>query len=289
MDGLVIVDKPRGMTSFDVVATLRRAFHERRCGHTGTLDPLATGILPLCFGQATKLVQLLSGQDKKYEVQLALGVETDTLDADGQVTRTAPVPELQIEEVGKMLAARCGASLQTPPMYSAVKVQGRRLYELAREGKTVDREPRPVTLYDARLLDWTNDSLLIALHCSKGFFVRVFVEEIGRALGCGAHVQSLRRTAVGPFAIAQATPLKDFLTAPDMLRSRVLSIRDALAGMPVLRLTSVQARRARHGASLKLDTPDGTLVLADEVGEPIALVDSLQGVFKYRWVLNAHA
>jgi tRNA pseudouridine55 synthase len=209
MDGVLVIDKPSGPTSFDVVRQVRSLLKLKKVGHTGTLDPMATGVLPLCLGEATKVAGFITEGDKAYDATVRLGAETDTQDAQGQVTAQAPVPPLTPALLESALARFRGSFDQVPPMYSAVKVAGKRLYELARAGEEVERAARHVTVYELVLRDYSADRLQLSVRCSKGFFVRTLAFDLGRALGCGAHLEALRRTHSGPFTLARSLPLAD--------------------------------------------------------------------------------
>ncbi len=202
--GILLLDKPSGMTSNGALQATKRIFGAAKAGHTGALDPLATGVLPLCFGEATKFSQYLLDSDKRYWTEIRLGVRTDSGDADGEVLETRPVPALTEAAVDAALEAFRGDIQQVPSMYSALKHKGQPLYKLARQGITVEREARTVTVYENRLLGLKGDRLTLEIACSKGTYVRTIAEDLGEALGCGAHVTALRRTAVGPFRLEQA-------------------------------------------------------------------------------------
>jgi tRNA pseudouridine55 synthase len=228
-NGVLLVDKPTGITSHDVVGRLRRVTGERRIGHGGTLDPLATGLLPVFLGPATKLSPFVTGHDKGYETSARLGVRTDTLDADGTVLSESPVdPALDAARLEPVLDRFRGLIDQQPPMHSAVKVDGRRLYEHARQGREVDRPARQVVIHHLRLLSFESPELRLDVRCSKGTYIRQLVADIGEALGCGAHVTALRRTLVGSHEGSEATPLGD-LTDPDAVARALIPPRDYVA------------------------------------------------------------
>ncbi len=215
--GVCIVDKPAGWTSHDVVARARRLIGTRRVGHAGTLDPMATGVLVLGVGRATRLLNLITGVDKVYEATIRFGVETDTLDAEGTVTAEHDMPEPEPDAVAAAAAALTGALLQVPPMVSAIQVGGRRLHELAREGIEVEREARPVVVHRFDLHPSEDPFLWHAqVHCSSGTYVRSLAADLGTALGGGAHLASLRRTAVGPFTLDEARPLEELELLPPL-------------------------------------------------------------------------
>lgn len=197
--GIVLLDKPQGLTSNQALQKVKRIFDARKAGHTGSLDPLATGMLPVCLGEATKISGYLLNADKRYTATCKLGVRTDSADADGNVIATCPVPALSKADIEKVLAQFTGELQQIPPMHSALKRDGVPLYKLAHQGIEVEREARAITVYRLDLLEFDGDMLNIDIHCSKGTYVRTVVEDIGNSLGCGAHITALRRLQVDPF------------------------------------------------------------------------------------------
>jgi tRNA pseudouridine55 synthase len=207
--GVLVIDKPAGLTSHDVVARLRRLTGEQRVGHAGTLDPMATGVLPVCVGQATRLLEYLSQAGKTYLAEVALGVQTETDDLEGAILRTAPVPDLSAEQVRAVLAGFEGPQLQAPPAYAAIKVGGRKLYELARAGQAADVPPRPVTIERLALLDWSPPAMRLLVDCSKGTYIRSLARDIGARIGCGGYLHRLRRTRTGPFCLEDAWTLEE--------------------------------------------------------------------------------
>ena len=245
--GVLLLDKPLGLTSNDALQKARRLFSAAKGGHTGTLDPLASGLLPLCFGEATKFSADLFDADKTYETTLKLGVTTDSGDAEGQVTGTftVDVPESAILPV---LQRFTGDQLQVPPMHSALKRDGRPLYELARQGIEVERAPRAVTIHAIDCLGFTGDTLSLRVHCSKGTYIRVLGEDIGRALGCGAHLIALRRTRVGDLDLEGAVTLQTLIDTDEAERGRYLAPVDALLrSLPVHRVDGEAEQRFSHG------------------------------------------
>ncbi|HLW73782.1 MAG TPA: tRNA pseudouridine(55) synthase TruB [Gammaproteobacteria bacterium] len=202
--GVLLLDKPVGLTSNDALQRVKRLFAANKAGHTGSLDPLASGMLPVCFGEATKVSGFLLDADKYYVVTCRLGERTATADAEGEVVETKPVPALDEATLSRALAKFRGEILQVPPMYSALRHQGQRLYDLAREGVEVPREPRPVTIHELILKGWSTDSLTLEVRCSKGTYIRTLVEDVAAALGTCGHVTILRRLAVGPFTLEAA-------------------------------------------------------------------------------------
>ena len=210
MDGIVIVDKPQDWTSQDVTARLRRVFNTRRIGHGGTLDPMATGVLPVFVGRATRGVEFFEHAEKTYETVLRLGLTTDTEDITGTMLTEAPVSVID-EQVEAALAAFRGQIMQIPPMYSALKVNGQKLCDLARKGKTVERQPRPITIHELALLERTENTLRLRVRCSKGTYIRTLCKDIGEQLGCGGCMESLRRVSAGEYTIDEAVPLQELL------------------------------------------------------------------------------
>jgi tRNA pseudouridine55 synthase len=212
ISGILNVDKPAGMTSHDVVDRVRQMSSQRRVGHAGTLDPLATGVLIVCLGQATRVAEYLMASDKVYQAQIRLGVTTDTHDAEGEVTATAEV-DVGEEEVREALASFVGSIQQMPPMYSALKREGTPLYKLARQGITVEREARSVEIYNIELLDWMPPLFTVQVECSPGTYIRALARDLGQKLDCGAHLQSLTRLASGQFTLEEAVSLDELAEA----------------------------------------------------------------------------
>ena len=225
LDGVLLVDKAPGMTSHDVVAITRRALNMKKVGHCGTLDPLATGLLIIVLGRGTKIQDLLMAEDKEYVGTMQLGVTTDSQDSDGQVVETRPVPELSREQIEAAFAKFQGDFYQMPPMVSAIKKDGVPLYKLARQGKTVEREPRFVHVYGHEIQAVRLPEIDFRVVCSKGFYVRTYAFDIGNELGCGAHLRSLRRTKSGKFTLEHAVTVEDLKTKPAAeLAAKILSL-----------------------------------------------------------------
>ncbi len=267
MNGVLVIDKPEGPTSFDVVRKVRHALRIKKVGHTGTLDPLATGVLPLCLGDATKIAGFITEGDKSYDAVVTLGAETDTQDCQGKILKSAPVPALSKELLEAALQRFRGAFAQLPPMFSAVKVDGRRLYEAARAGEEVERETRQVTVHELLLRDFSATELRLSVRCSKGFFVRTLAHDLGQVLGCGAHIKALRRTASGPFQLQQAVPLAEFLEkvqggAADEFAARLVPMAVALGEMPALAVDPEEATRVSHGVPLERKAAGRVRVMA---------------------------
>jgi tRNA pseudouridine55 synthase len=240
-EGIVLVDKPRGVTSHDCVAMVRRALGTRKVGHAGTLDPMATGLLIVGIGRATRLLRFLGDLPKTYEGSARLGEETDTLDAEGTILRTAEVRATRAE-VGRACAALVGTSMQRPPAYSAVKVGGRKLYEAARQGETLEAEPRGIRVDAFEVASFDGRDVGFRVVCSGGTYVRVLLADVGSALGCGAHLAELRRTRIGPFGVEDGVP-------PDR-PGTPLPLERAVAHLPRLDLHDDEARAASNGSVL---------------------------------------
>lgn len=247
VDGVLLLDKPGGMTSNSALQGARRLFSAAKAGHTGTLDPLATGLLPLCFGEATKFSADLLEADKTYEADLLFGATTDTGDAEGEVVESRPV-SFSGADLERALLRFVGAIEQIPPMYSALKRNGRPLYELARQGVEVARAARAVTIHELVLLDHAHDRCRLRVRCSKGTYVRTLAADIGELLGCGAHLTALRRTAVGPLRLADALTLDSIAALAEERRGELLLAPDALLqSLPAVELDAVAMARFMHG------------------------------------------
>ena len=252
VDGVLLLDKPIGLSSNDALQKARRLFSAAKGGHTGTLDPLATGLLPLCFGEATKFSADLLDADKTYEAIIKLGVTTDSGDAEGQVIATAAV-EVSEADIVRVLPRFAGDIQQIPPMHSALKRNGRPLYELARQGIEVERAPRAVTIHAIDLLAFSGDTLTLRVACSKGTYIRVLAADIGAALGCGAHLTGLRRTVVGDLDLANAVTLAELEALDESGRAGHLQAVDALLHtLPVVTVEGEAAERFRHGNPVDL-------------------------------------
>ncbi len=276
VDGILILDKDRGVSSNKALQQVRNLFRARKAGHCGSLDPLATGVLPICLGQATRFADYLLGADKRYRATCRLGVVTTTGDAEGEVLERKPAA-VSRAGVERTLADFRGPIEQVPPMYSALKHEGRRLYHLAREGKTVERAARRVEIHALELEALTQDELVLTVHCSKGTYIRTLAEDIGAELGCGAHLLALRRLAVTPFDERDAldfTALKALAqSAPGELDRRLLPVAAALARFPEVRLHADEATAIRHGQRLpdNADLAPGLCRLYADDGEFIGL------------------
>lgn len=278
MNGIVIVDKPQGWTSQDVAARLRRVYSTRRIGHGGTLDPMATGVLPVFVGRATRGVEFFEHAEKTYETVLLLGKTTDTQDVTGTVLaeKEPAVTEAQIEAV---LPKFRGEILQVPPMYSALKVNGKKLYELARKGQEVERAARPITIYSLVNLGFDGLRLRLRVQCSKGTYIRTLCQDIGDALGCGGCMEALRRTSAGEYSIEEAVPLETLLESEHP--ERYLKGLDSMfTEYPAVRLTPNQETRCRNGNPFSSPLPQGTYRAYSRSGEFLMLAKVEDGVMK---------
>lgn len=279
MDGIVNLLKPPGMTSHDVVYAVRRALGIKKVGHTGTLDPGVAGVLPICVGRATRLAEFIAGEDKAYRAEITFGVTTDTQDSFGVVLEEKEAAHLGRGDVAYMLTRFSGPIMQVPPMVSAVKVGGKRLYELAREGVEVERQARPVTIHRLQLLDFRPGPRPVAyvdVVCSKGTYIRTLAADIGAALGVGAHMSYLVRTRSGPFTLEEAATMEELAAG----QATMLSPAAALGAMPRATVTGPAAERLKHGVAprLRLEEPPGTTVaLQDAAGDLLALAEVVEG------------
>lgn len=251
VNGILLLDKPVGITSNSALQKVKRLFDARKAGHTGNLDPLASGLLPICLGEATKLSAFLLDADKVYEGTCKLGVRTASADAEGEVIETRPVGNIEEARVREVLESFLGDIEQIPPMHSAIKIDGQPLYKLAHQGIEIERKPRRVTIHDLMLERCEGDELDIRVHCSKGTYIRTLAEDIGEALGCGAHLSRLRRTAVGPFHEQPMVTLEqlEVLVSEGVsaLDAKLLPMEEALAKWPSLQLTETTTYYIRQG------------------------------------------
>jgi tRNA pseudouridine55 synthase len=262
--GILLLDKRLGVSSNKALQEVRHLFNANKAGHTGSLDPLATGLLPLCFGEATKVSALMLDDNKRYQVLVQLGVMTDTGDAEGSIIETKPVPDLSIEQIQACLQQFTGEIDQIPPMYSALKHNGRKLYELAREGKTIERKARRITIFELKLLtDFQAearkpDQLRLEVFCSKGTYIRSLAEDIGHALGCGGTVNELRRLEAGQFNIEDAMTIEQLraLSEQDLFQA-LINVDKPLEALRCVHLSEVQAISIKYGQSINL-APDLT-------------------------------
>lgn len=249
VSGVLVVDKPVGLTSHDVVQIIRRGTGIRRAGHTGTLDPRASGVLVVLVGPAVRLSEYVSASDKRYQATIRLGSSTDTYDSEGSITNSAAVGEISEEEFDEILQQFVGEMEQVPPPYSAVKVKGRKAYEMAREGEEVDLEPRMINVYSLEVLEWAPPEAVIDVYCSSGTYVRSLAHDLGKSLGTGAHLVGLRRTKSGRFTLRDAVPLRRLQEAFDAGNwyQYLIPAAEALADWPMVELDADQVELVRHG------------------------------------------
>ena len=276
MNGIVIVDKPQGWTSQDVTARLRRVYATRRIGHGGTLDPMATGVLPVFVGRATRGVEFFEHAEKTYETVLLLGRTTDTQDVTGTVLAEKAV-RLSPADIEKVLPRFRGDILQVPPMYSALKVNGRKLYELARKGQEVERQPRPITVFELTNLGFDGTRLSLRVRCSKGTYIRTLCQDIGEALGCGGCMEALRRVRAGEYGIEDAVPLEKLLESETPERY-LRGLDTMFAHCPAVTLTANQEKRCRNGNPFSSPLPQGTYRAYSQSGEFLMLAKVEDGV-----------
>lgn len=259
--GIVLLDKRLGVSSNRALQEVRHLFNANKAGHTGNLDPMATGLLPLCFGEATKVSALMLDDNKRYQVLVQLGVMTDTGDAEGIVIETKPVPDLSTEDIQACLQQFTGEIEQIPPMYSALKHNGKKLYELAREGKTIERRARRIKIFELKLLDFSKDWLILEVFCSKGTYIRSLAEDIGHTLGCGGTVKLLRRLEAGQFSIEQAKTIEQLTAMSEQdLFQCLINVDKPLEALPSVYLSDEQAIAIKYGQSINfLGASDSSL------------------------------
>ena len=284
MNGIVIVDKPQGWTSQDVTARLRRVFNTRRIGHGGTLDPMATGVLPVFVGRATRGVEFFEHAEKTYETVLRLGLTTDTEDISGTVLseQDAFVTGEQLEAV---LQNFRGEIMQVPPMYSALKINGQKLVDLARKGREVERQPRPITIHELTLLGMEADGIHLRVRCSKGTYIRTLCKDIGEALGCGGCMAALRRVTAGEYTIEESVPLQTLLETEDP-EQYLRPVDSMFRNYPAVTLTEKQELRCRNGNSFSIQLEDGTYRAYGKDGEFLMLAkvdDGVMSTIKSFW------
>jgi tRNA pseudouridine55 synthase len=272
VNGWLVLDKPVGMTSTHAVSRLKRIFNAKKAGHAGTLDPLASGILPVALGEATKTVPFVQDGEKAYRFTIAWGAETDTDDSDGKVVR-ASAERPAIDAVVELLPRFVGTILQTPPAFSAIKIAGERAYDIARDGESVEIAPRPVTIHSLELIHGDAEACELEARCGKGTYVRAIARDLGRLLGCFGHVAQLRRTRVGPFVEADAASLAELEESPEAAARALLSVEAGLSELPCVIVDRNGAARLRRGQSLLLrgrDAPLEGIAYAACGGVPVA-------------------
>ena len=292
--GVFLLDKPQGVSSNDIMQKVKRLFKANKAGHTGALDPLATGMLPICLGEATKFSQFLLDSDKRYVVTAKLGERTDTSDAEGQVVQSREVNVAEADILAALSAFR-GEILQVPTMFSALKHNGKPLYEYARAGITVEREARPITIFELKFIDYQAPFLTLEVHCSKGTYIRTLVDDLGEALGCGAHVTMLRRLAVADYPIEEMMPIEDLALLADSFPSGeldrlLLPMDTAVASLPQLNLTAEQTKAVGFGQRVKFENPQalsGLVRLFSENGQFLGIAEITAGnIFRPNRMVN---
>ena len=276
MNGIVIIDKPEGWTSQDVVSKLRGVLHTKRIGHGGTLDPMATGVLPVFVGRGTRAVEFFEHAEKCYETVLRFGITTDTEDITGTVLEEKPVSVTR-QQLEAALEQFRGDIQQIPPMYSALKINGQKLCDLARKGKEVERTPRTITIMALTLLEFTGNTARLRVACSKGTYIRTLCKDIGERLGCGGCMESLRRVQAGAYTIDEAIPLSQLVESDDPERY-LRPVDTMFVQYPSVTLTEKQALRCRNGNSFSITLPEGTYRAYDEAGAFLMLAKVESGV-----------
>ena len=273
MNGIIIIDKPQEWTSNDVVSRLRRVFNTRRIGHGGTLDPMATGVLPVFVGRATRGVEFFEHAEKVYEATIRFGLTTDTEDITGKTITECEV-HLTEEDLLAVLPKFRGDILQVPPMYSAIKVNGQKLYDLARKGREVERQPRPITIHELELLEFTGNEARLRVRCSKGTYIRTLCKDIGEALGCGGCMAALRRVEAGEYTLEGSIPLRQLLDISEAggdVEHLLRPVDTMFASHRKLSLNEKQARLVKNGNAFASDCADGTYRVYAPDGEFLAL------------------
>ena len=276
MNGIVIVDKPQDWTSQDVTARLRRVFNTRRIGHGGTLDPMATGVLPVFVGRATRGVEFFEHAEKTYEATIRLGLTTDTEDTSGEVLTRQEV-SLTEEEFLAILPRFRGEIMQVPPMYSALKINGQKLVDLARKGKTVERQPRPITIHELECVEFSGETARLRVRCSKGTYIRTLCKDIGEALGCGGCMAALRRVRAGEYTAAESVPLQQLLDSENP-EQYLRPVDSMFRNYPAVKLTPKQETRCRNGNSFSVSMEAGTYRAYGQNGEFLMLAKVEDGV-----------
>ncbi len=249
MDGIFNINKPAGMTSHDVVAIIRKHLKQKRVGHAGTLDPLASGVLPICVGQATRVAEYLSESGKAYQADINFGTATDTYDAEGAITATASTADLTLNMIEETLKQFQGPQMQYPPLYSAIKIHGQPAYKRARAGEAIELEPRPIVIYALEILAWIPPRLTLAIECSKGTYIRSLAHDLGSETGCYAYLEALVRTRSGPFMLSESISLEQFADAieTNTLQHYSFPFDKALEQYPAIKLDPETVERVKHG------------------------------------------
>ena len=282
MNGIIIIDKPQEWTSNDVVSRLRRVFNTRRIGHGGTLDPMATGVLPVFVGRATRGVEFFEHAEKVYETTIRFGLTTDTEDITGKVLTETEV-SLTESDLLAVLPQFRGDILQVPPMYSAIKVNGQKLYDLARKGREVERQARPITIHELEMLEFTGNEARLRVRCSKGTYIRTLCKDIGEALGCGGCMAALRRVEAGEYTLEGSIPLRELLDISERgedVEAMLRPVDTMFASHEKLRLNEKQARLVKNGNAFAANCADGTYRVYAPDGEFLALCRAEGGQVK---------
>lgn len=294
VDGLLIINKDTGMTSHDVVAKVRKFLHQKRVGHAGTLDPAASGVLPICVGQGTRVAEYLSESGKAYQAEITFGVVTDTYDVEGTVIRTADTTGLTQDQIEVALAHFLGPQMQMPPRYSAIKIQGQPAYKRSRAGETIELDPRPIEIFQLQILAWLPPRLTLAIECSKGTYIRSLAYDLGERLGCGGYLTSLIRTRSGPFSLTDSITLEQLAEAitQGTVEAHLSSPDRALQQYPALILDDATLQRVLHGNAFSYDHQDHLIVaelarVYDGAGNFLAIAtwDAEQGLWQPKKVL----
>lgn len=275
-NGIILVDKPADWTSHDVVAKLRGILHERRVGHSGTLDPMATGLLTVFVGRATRAVQFAETHNKRYVASLRCGYSTDTQDTSGRVTAQTGISPTEAE-LTDVLPEFTGEISQIPPMYSAIKVSGKKLYELARKGETVERKPRTVNISELSLVGHDGDDFVLSVSCSKGTYIRTLCNDIGERLGCLACMSALRRTNAGPFDVRDAHTLSEIAEDPERY---IIPVDSLFSDHPAIELSAAQTAKLKYGNILNVSAKNGTYRVYGENGDFLAIANVSAGKLK---------
>lgn len=275
MDGILNINKALGMTSHDVVAQVRKIIQQKRVGHTGTLDPAASGVLPICVGQATRVAEYLSESGKAYQAEITFGIVTDTYDSEGRIIRVADTSTLTMAQIEAVLPRFLGVQMQLPPRYSAIKIQGQPAYKRARAGEEITLEARPIEIYRLQVVDWQHPQLTLSIECSKGTYIRSLAYDLGEALGYGAHLSALIRTRSGPFVLADSITLEQLNTATmqGAMESYLLPADSALQHYPALLLDDITAAQVLHGNAFQYQLP------ASQIKAELARVYDSRGQF----------
>lgn len=296
MDGILNINKTTGMTSHDVVARIRKLLRQKRVGHAGTLDPAASGVLPICLGQGTRVAEYLSESGKAYQADIVFGVVTDTYDSEGSVTHTASTSDLTLPHIEAALVSFLGPQMQLPPLYSAIKLNGQPAYKRVRAGEEITLAPRPIEITHLEILSWSSPHLSVAIECSKGTYIRSLAYDLGEKVGCGAHLGALIRTRSGPFLLSESITLEHLAEAitTNTIQEHLFPADKALQAYPSLNLDEATAERVLHGNAFHYDlenTPSTPLTLArvyDSAGQFLAIAhwDGTTNLWHPKKVLN---